>query len=66
MDELIKLITPEAVLLALAIVALFLLLVPLVLRLAGLTGEQVSMVLSETMRFFLALVDELRQQNKNP
>jgi len=46
--------------------ALLVLLIPLSLRLAGLTGQQIADVLALTLRFFLNLVSEFRAQNKTP
>lgn len=62
MDEIAKFFTPEAFITALALIIMLILFVPLALRIAGLTGEQIMLVLSETTRFFLALVNEFRSK----
>jgi len=49
----------------LALALVFILLVPLALRLAGLTGEQIADTLKLTMQFFINLVAEFRAQNKS-
>lgn len=41
------------------------LLVPISLRLAGLTGQQVVDVITLTLQFFINLVREFRTQNKS-
>jgi len=51
---------------ALALMLVFVLLIPLSLRLAGLTGQQVADTIKMTLTFFLTLVDEFRNQNKTP
>ena len=40
-----------------------LLLVPLALRLAGLTGAQIAALLAQTMQYAISLVHEFRSQN---
>lgn len=53
--------------LVIGLFALFVLLVlciPLTLRVAGLTGQQIADLLSLTMQFFINLAHELRAQNK--
>jgi len=47
-----------------AIVVLFLF-VPIALRVAGLSGQQIQDVLAMTTRFFLELVREFRAENKD-
>lgn len=55
---------PENVVIAaLALLALVIVLVPLALRLAGLTGQQIVDVLQLTLQFFLNLVAQMRNQN---
>lgn len=54
----------DAILIALGIIALVVLFVPVVLRLAGLTGQQISDVIGLTLQFFINLVKEFRAQNK--
>jgi len=46
------------------VLAIVILLVPVALRLAGLTGQQITDVLTLTMQFFVNLVREFRAQNK--
>ena len=50
----------------LALALVFVLLIPLALRLAGLSGLQIADTLKLTMTFFLNLVSEFRNQNKEP
>jgi len=50
---------------AMGIVACVVLLVPLALKLAGLSGQQIADVLSLTMQFFINLIGEFRAQNKD-
>ena len=38
---------------------------PLALRVAGLTGQQIADLLALTMQFFINLVHEFRSQNRN-
>lgn len=58
---------PENVLIAFAaLLALIVLLVPVALRLAGLTGQQIVDVLTLTLQFFVNIVREFRAQNKLP
>ena len=45
------------------VAAVIVLLVPISLKLAGLTGAQIAEVLSLTMQFFVNLVREFRAQN---
>lgn len=45
---------------------LLVLLVPLALKLAGLTGQQIVDVLTLTMQFFVNLVREFRAENRKP
>jgi len=40
--------------------------VPIALRAAGLSGQQIMDVLAMTTRFFLELVREFRNENKQP
>ena len=49
----------------LALALVFILLIPLALRLAGLTGQQVADTIKLTLQFFLDLVGEFRAQNKS-
>jgi len=55
----------EAILGAIAILGLIVLLVPVALKFAGLTGQQIADVLNLTMQFFINLVAEFRAQNKD-
>jgi len=58
---------PQTVILGvIGMVCLVVLLVPLALRLAGLTGAQIADVLKLTMQFFINLVAEFRAQNRQP
>jgi len=58
---------PETVILAFLIVATVLILfVPIALRVAGLTGQQIADLLTSTMRFFINLLQAFRAQNKDP
>lgn len=54
-----------AILGALGIIALLLLLLPVALRVSGLTGQQISDVISLTLQFFLNLASHYRAQNKD-
>jgi len=57
---------PESLILGvLLIVALFVLLVPLALKLAGLTAAQIVDVLTMTTKFFIEIVREFRNENKS-
>jgi len=55
----------EAVLAGMIILLVFVLLIPLVLRLAGLQGQQIIDVLTLTTQFCINLVREFRDQNKS-
>lgn len=58
---------PENVIIAaITLLALVLILVPIALRLAGLTGQQIVDVIKLTLQFFINLVQEFRAQNKQP
>lgn len=48
-----------------ALVLVFFVLAPLVLRLAGLTGTQIVTVIKLTFQFFVNLAAGLRDENKN-
>lgn len=65
MAEIIKALPAYVVLGVAGIAALVLLLVPIALRLAGLTGQQIADTLSLTMQFAINLVREFREQNKD-
>jgi len=55
---------PESLILGvLAIAALIVLGVPLALKIAGLSGQQIADVLAMATRFFLELVREFRAEN---
>jgi len=57
---------PENVAITLIVVcALVVVIVPLALRLAGLTGQQIYDVLALTLQFFINLIKEFRAQNKD-
>jgi len=47
-------------------VVVVVLFVPIALRVAGLSGQQIVDVLAMTTRFFLELVREFRNENKQP
>lgn len=56
---------PENVVIALIlIIALVVIIVPLALRIGGLTGQQVVDVITLTLQFFINIVREFRAQNK--
>jgi len=56
---------PAGVILDAVIVALvFVLLVPIALRVAGLSGAQITDVLKLTMQFCLNLIEEFRKENQ--
>jgi len=58
---------PESVLIAFAaLLTMIVLFVPISLRLAGLTGQQIVDTINMTMQFFINLVKEFRTQNKAP
>jgi len=59
-------ITENLAISVVALVALLVVLVPLSLRLAGLSGQQIIDVLTLTTQFFINLVREFRAQNKSP
>lgn len=57
---------PQTVILAILVVIMVVVLfVPVALRLAGLTGQQIQDVIALTMQFFINLVREFRAQNKD-
>lgn len=57
---------PETAILGVLVVFMVLVLfVPIALRLAGLTGQQIADLLKLTMQFFLNLLSEFRAQNKS-
>lgn len=66
MAEFIKSLPANEVLGAFGIVAGLVLLVPISLKIAGLSGQQITDVLTLTMQFFVNLVREFRAQNKQP
>lgn len=47
------------------LLAIIIIFVPIALRIAGLTGQQIADVLGLTMQFFVNIVREFRAQNKN-
>jgi len=58
---------PQSLILGvLGLMVLLLLGIPLALKVAGLTGQQIVDVLTLTMQFFINLVGEFRTQNKQP
>jgi len=57
---------PESLILGvLVIAALFVLLMPLALKFAGLTAAQIVDVLTMTTKFFIEIVREFRNENKS-
>lgn len=48
------------------LVLLALILAPIALRLAGLTGDQVVRLLQATMQFILEVIKDFRNSNSNP
>lgn len=64
MSEIIKVLPASLILGALAIGALFVLLIPFALKMAGLTGAQIVDTLTLTANTFLSIVKEFREQNK--
>jgi len=59
-------LSETALLGAFGIMALLVLLVPIALKLAGLSGEQIVDLLTSTMRFFINMLQAFRAQNKEP
>jgi len=66
MIDAISKLSPTIVLGCVGIIALFLLLIPVALKIAGLTGQQITDTLALTMQFFVNIVREFRAQNKQP
>lgn len=64
-SDILKALPASLILGVMGIGALFVLLIPLALKLAGLTGQQIVDTLTLTLNTFLALVKEFRQQNKS-
>lgn len=62
--DLLKNWPAEAVLAALIVLCVFALLIPVVLRLAGLQGQQIIDVLTMTAQFAINLVRAFKEQNK--
>jgi len=62
--DLLKNWPAEAILGALVVICIFALLVPVVLRIAGLQGQQIIDVMTLTLQFFINIVREFRAQNK--
>lgn len=48
-----------------ALLVILVLFIPVALRVAGLTGQQIVDVLTLSLRFFIDLVHEFRAQNQN-
>jgi hypothetical protein len=59
-------LSETAILGAIALVGLFVLILPIALKLAGLTGQQIADLLSLTLQFFINLMKEFRAQNNKP
>ncbi len=66
METILQNLPQTLILGALLIVALLLLLLPLALRLAGLTGAQIVDTITLSWQFALNIVREFREQNKSP
>lgn len=47
-----------------AILGLIIIAIPIALKLAGLTGQQIADLLALTMQFFINLIHEFRAQNQ--
>lgn len=65
MAEIIKALPAGVLVGIVGIVAALVLLVPISLRLAGLTGQQIADTISLTLQFFVNIVREFRAQNKS-
>ena len=63
--DLLKNWPAQTVLTGLLMVLVFLLLIPLVLRLSGLQGQQIIDVLKMTAQFAINLIEAFRAQNKD-
>ena len=63
--DIIKAFPGQTLLAGLIVVVVGLLLVPIILRLAGLTGQQIVDTLTLTMQFAINIIREFRAQNKN-
>jgi hypothetical protein len=59
-------LSETAILGAIVLVGLFVLILPIALKLAGLTGQQIADLLSLTLQFFINLMKEFRAQNNKP
>lgn len=66
MTQVLQALPQTLILGALLIVALLVLLIPITLRIAGLTGAQIIDAFTITFNAFLSIVKEFREQNKNP
>jgi hypothetical protein len=64
--ELIRNLPGEALSGLVVAVVVLVLFVPLALRLAGLSGQQIEDLLTLTLQFFVNLVREFRAQNQSP
>lgn len=64
MQNILQALPQTLILGALLIVALLVLLVPISLRIAGLTGAQIIDAFTITFNAFLSIVKEFREQNK--
>jgi len=65
MTEIIKALPTSLVSGAIVATVVVVLFVPIALRVAGLSGQQIIDVLAMTTRFFLELVREFRNENKS-
>jgi hypothetical protein len=55
---------PEILFGVVVVLAILVLLIPIALRIAGLTGQQITDTISLTLQFFVNIVREFRAQNK--
>lgn len=66
MDNIVQAILSSAVFPVMGLAAMLtILLIPLVLRLAGLSGKQIVDTIALTLQFFRGLVQSFRDENKN-
>lgn len=64
LDKVIEQLGQNGILAALVIVAIVIILVPLILRLSGLSGSQIVDVIKLTLQFFVNIAQEYRAQNQ--
>jgi len=58
-------LTENEIIAVVVVLGLLALTVPVALRVAGLSGQQIADLLMATMRFFINLLQAFRAQNKN-